>query len=122
MIKIQKDKNEFFIILSKEEAANIFSSVDNIKHKAILMPVYYAGLRAGKVVRLKTEDIDSKRMLIHIISPKGRKGSGTDLRYIKELLDYKDNKTTEIYTHVSTQSPGKIKSPLDSIKLKEGGC
>jgi hypothetical protein len=29
-------------------------------------------------------------------------------------------KTTEIYTHVS-QSIGKIKSPLDSLNLKEGG-
>jgi len=31
------------------------------------------------------------------------------------------SKTTEIYTHVSTQGKGKIKSPLDSLNLKEGG-
>ena len=47
------------VVLSKEEVAKIFSSVDNIKHKAILMLAYSAGLRVGEVVRLKPEDIDS---------------------------------------------------------------
>lgn len=37
------------------------------------MLVYSAGLRVGEVVRLKPEDIDSKRMLIHIKGAKGRK-------------------------------------------------
>ncbi|MDI6891018.1 MAG: tyrosine-type recombinase/integrase [Thermodesulfovibrionales bacterium] len=55
------------------------SSVENIKHKAILMLVYSAGLRVGEVVKLKPEDIDSKRMLIHIKEPKGRKDRYTML-------------------------------------------
>jgi len=41
--------------------------------------------------------------------------SGTDLRYIQELLGHKSSKTTEIYTHVSTQSIQKIKSPFDDL-------
>ncbi|WP_282433507.1 tyrosine-type recombinase/integrase [Desulfitobacterium dehalogenans] len=41
--------------------------------------------------------------------------SGTDIRYIQELLGHKSSKTTEIYTHVSNKDLGKIKNPLDSI-------
>jgi len=41
--------------------------------------------------------------------------SGTDTRYIQELLGHNSIKTTEIYTHVSKQALNKIKSPLDRI-------
>jgi len=44
--------------------------------------------------------------------------SGTDMRYIQELLGHKSSKTTEIYTHVSNNDIGKIKSPLDSLQIK----
>jgi len=44
--------------------------------------------------------------------------SGTDLRFIKELLGHKSSKTTEIYTHVSQKSLDKIKSPFDQLEIK----
>jgi len=41
--------------------------------------------------------------------------NGTDLRYIQEILGHKSSKTTEIYTHVSTNSIKKIASPFDDL-------
>ncbi|SDK10969.1 site-specific tyrosine recombinase/integron integrase [Natronincola ferrireducens] len=175
-------------ILSQREVLSILDSVNNIKHKSILFLIYSAGLRVGEVVRLKVDDIDSDRMLIHVRQGKGRRDrytilsevalgmlrkyamvekpkgwlfpggkdncfltersvqkifatackkssikkdvsvhslrhsfathlleSGTDLRYIQELLGHSSSKTTEIYTHVTEANLSKIKSPLDRL-------
>ncbi|EMX5731789.1 tyrosine-type recombinase/integrase, partial [Escherichia coli] len=41
--------------------------------------------------------------------------SGTDLRYIQELLGHNSSRTTEIYTHVSRRKIESIKSPFDDL-------
>jgi integrase/recombinase XerD len=41
--------------------------------------------------------------------------SGTDLRYIQAILGHKSSRTTEIYTHVSTQYLKNIRSPFDDL-------
>ena len=61
------------VVLSKQEALSIVDALENIKHKAILMIGYSAGLRIGEVNNLKAEHIDSKRMQIRIVGGKGRK-------------------------------------------------
>jgi hypothetical protein len=39
----------------------------------------------------------------------------------QSIPGHQHGKTTEIYSHVSTKSIGKIKSPLDNLSLKGGG-
>ena len=41
--------------------------------------------------------------------------SGTDIRYIQELLGHSSLRTTELYTHVARRNVLNIKSPLDTI-------
>ncbi len=43
--------------------------------------------------------------------------SGTDIRYIQELLGHTSPKTTMIYTHVSSKKISEIKSPLDDLEI-----
>lgn len=42
--------------------------------------------------------------------------SGTDLRYIQELLGHSSPKTTQIYTHVTRKDLARIISPLDPLE------
>jgi len=43
--------------------------------------------------------------------------SGTDIRYIQELLGHESSRTTEIYTHVSRKKLEGIRSPYDDLDL-----
>jgi integrase/recombinase XerD len=175
-------------VLSKEEVKSILNAHSNIKHKMMLSLIYSCGLRRSELLKLKANDIDSKRGIVIIRQSKGKKDritplsskilvmlreyytgykpqtwlfegqftgmpysekslqsilkqalqktginkpvtlhwlrhsfathlleSGTDLRYIQELLGHSSSKTTEIYTHVSTKSIQQIKSPFDDL-------
>jgi len=78
-IKRPKKDKKLPVVLGQEEVSQILSSVNNIKHKTILMLVYSAGLRVREVVKLRPEDIDTERKLIHIKGAKGRKDRYTML-------------------------------------------
>jgi site-specific recombinase XerD len=60
-------------VLSEDEVKRIINNVKNIKHKAILLTIYSAGLRISEAINLKISDIDSSRMAILIKSGKGKK-------------------------------------------------
>jgi integrase/recombinase XerD len=60
-------------VMSEEEVVNLLNAVENLKHRAILMTIYSAGLRIGEAVNLRIADIDSKRMQIRIEQAKGKK-------------------------------------------------
>jgi len=61
------------VVLSRQEMQRLFAVVENIKHKALFMTAYDAGLRLSEILNLRIEDIDSQRMVIRICQAKGKK-------------------------------------------------
>ena len=76
--------------LSFDEMARFLEVLGNLKHRVILMTAYAAGLRLSEVCRLKVEDIDSSRMVIHIRQTKGHKDRNVMLspRLLRSLRQY----------------------------------
>ncbi len=66
-------------VLSAEEVVRVISSVDNLKHKAILTTIYSCGLRLSELVALKITDIQSDRNLLFVRAGKGKKDRYTVL-------------------------------------------
>jgi integrase/recombinase XerD len=173
--KRPKSEKKLPVVIDGEYIKEQLSKIENLKHKTILTLTYSVGLRVSEVINLKIEDIDSKRMIIHIKNAKGRKDrivplsqtvltllrqyyiqykpneylfngqkslkystgscqriykkyidphssihtlrhssatglleNGTDIRIIQKILGHSNVKTTEIYTHVSTNLLRKI--------------
>lgn len=84
-----KEGRKLPVILSQSEVKAIFDATDNLKHKAILMTIYAAGLRISEAANLKITDIDSKNMQIFIRQGKGKKDrysllSKTNLNILRE--------------------------------------
>ncbi len=76
------------IVLNQEETKGLLNSVENIKHKCILMFAYSAGLRRGEILRLRIADIDRERMRIRVEQSKGKKDRYAKLSY--KILPYLD--------------------------------
>lgn len=60
-------------VLAAEEVVQFLAPIVNIKHRAMLVTAYAAGLRLAEVACLRVTDIDSKRMVIRVVAGKGRK-------------------------------------------------
>ena len=61
------------VVLSKEEVSILIKSIDNLKHKCIIMLAYSGGLRLSELLSLKINDIDKERGVIRINAAKGKK-------------------------------------------------
>jgi integrase/recombinase XerD len=72
-IACPKQPKKLPVVLSLEEVARLFAAISGLKHRAILMTAYAAGLRISEVVALRVDDIDSQRMVLRVRQGKGRK-------------------------------------------------
>jgi integrase/recombinase XerD len=84
-----RSEHKLPVVLSRDEVIRLFKAITNPKHRVLLMFAYSAGLRVSETVRLRTEDIDSDRGLIHVKGAKGKKDRYTTLSIVAyETLKY----------------------------------
>ena len=76
-VHCSKQPKKLPVVLSLEEVLRFFQAIPNLKHRALLMTAYAAGLRISEVVTLRIEDVDSRRMVLRI-----RQGKGSKDRYV----------------------------------------
>jgi site-specific recombinase XerD len=92
-------------VLSGSEVRRLLGAFSSHKYRVIAMALYGAGLRVSEACRLRTRDIDSRRMLIHVHEGKGRKDRFVTLS--RRLLD-----TLRVYWRVHRPLdylfPGKV--------------
>jgi site-specific recombinase XerD len=70
-------ENRLPVVLSREEVKAVLKNIRTLRHRACLTLIYSCGLRLHEAVSLRVEQVDSKRMLIHVQKAKG----GSD-RYV----------------------------------------
>jgi site-specific recombinase XerD len=129
---IERPRKEKFLpeVLSEEEVVQILNATDNLKHKAIFMTIYSAGLRISEAINLKLKDIDSKRMQIRVEQAKGKKdrytllGEKTLEILRKYVSEYKpkvwlfEGQSGEKYSSSSIQANLKIAVDKTGIKKR----
>jgi integrase/recombinase XerD len=116
-------------VFNQDEVAGIINSQKNLKHKAMLMLAYSAGLRVSEVVALKTYHIDSKRMSIFVERAKGKKDrvvllSPVLLVMLREYaLKYKPKKQGYLFEGAAagqTYSTRSLEEVIQQAKQKAG--
>ena len=77
-------------VLSEEEVARLIDSAKNLLDYAMLMTLYATGVRRAELIRLKVEDVDSQRMILHIRQGKGNRDRDLPLtpKLLKTLREY----------------------------------
>ena len=60
-------------ILSREEVTRLINASSSLFERTLLMVLYGTGMRRAEIARLKIADIDSQRMVIHVVDGKGHK-------------------------------------------------
>ena len=84
-IPIPRERNRLPSILGKEEVSRMINASGNLYRRTLLMMLYGTGMRRSEVAHIKVGDIDSQRMIIHVVNGKG--GKDRDLPLSPALLE-----------------------------------
>jgi site-specific recombinase XerD len=87
---VQRARVRLPAVLSGTEVTALLEAVQSPRYRAILMTIYAGGLRILEACRLRAEDLDSRRMVIHVHAGKGDRDRYTVLseRLLRFLRDY----------------------------------
>ena len=109
------------IVLSQEEAVALMNSAKNLFHRAMLMTLYSTGMRRAELCKLKVEDIDSQRMLIHIRQGKGGKDRDVPLSpaLLETLREYWRWMRPQTYLFPGTRKGWRADKPITSKVIWE---
>jgi len=109
------------IILTREEAIRLIDSASNLFHRAMLITMYSTGMRRAELCRLKVEDIDSTRMLIHIRQGKGGKDRDVPLspKALETLREYWRWMKPKTYLFPGTVNGSRADKPITPKVLWE---
>jgi site-specific recombinase XerD len=119
-LKRPRKERKLPVVLSEEEVRSLFDALGNIKHRTMMMLVYSGGLRVGELVKLKPEDIDSERKMIHIRGGKGKKDRYTILAdvVLDGLREYWKAYKPKVWLYEG-QTEGKPYSPRSAQQVFE---
>ena len=98
---LQRPKRPFTLpnILSQQEVITLFRSVENVKHRCILLAIYSGGLRLSEVINLRIADIRRDDNCIFVKGGKGKKDRHTLLSQtlLEELAIYQQQYQTSYW-------------------------
>ena len=66
-------------VMSAEEILKVINTIDNVKHRVMVMLLYSTGIRLSELSYLRIADIDSKAMRVKVVHRKGAKDRFTIL-------------------------------------------
>jgi integrase/recombinase XerD len=120
-VKNAKGKKDRYTLLSEKVLTLLREYYLVYKPKEFLFEGQFGGMYSSRSAQIILKHAAKKALIKKTITLHTLRHSfathllesGTDLRYIQELLGHSSPKTTMIYTHVSNNSLKKIKNPFD---------
>jgi site-specific recombinase XerD len=85
-----KNNHKLPVVLSKKEVQELLQAPILLKHRAVIAILYGCGLRCQELRKLKIQDVDFERNMIHIRQSKGKKDRYVPIGSVlmKEIKNY----------------------------------